>query len=212
MTFVRRKATAGFFRRLASVLQLGSPEGWKKGWAEKVLKPVDAKGNPIKCEGSKCEGDFDWTWTQHTAFKIDEKSKGDIIYVSAFDNGDSRGMEQPALPEMKYSRSVIYKIDQKKMTVEQIWEYGKERGHEWYSPVTSLTEYQADKDSVFVYSATAGANFDLSTGAFTSAPSPFINEFKWGAKEPSVEIQLKNCTGYQAWPFSVQKALSQEAK
>ena len=191
---------------------LSSPEGWKKGWAEKVLKPVDAKGNPIKCEGSKCEGDFDWTWTQHTAFKIDEKSKGDIIYVSTFDNGDSRGMEQPALPEMKYSRSVIYKIDQKKMTVEQIWEYGKERGHEWYSPVTSLTEYQADKDSVFVYSATAGANFDLSTGAFTSAPSPFINEFKWGAKEPSVEIQLKNCTGYQAWPFSVQKALSQEAK
>lgn len=80
------------------------------------------------------------------------------------------------------------------------------------SPVTSLTEYQADKDSVFVYSATAGANFDLSTGAFTSAPNPFINEFKWGAKEPSVEIQLKNCTGYQAWPFSVQKALSQEAK
>ena len=27
-------------------------------------------------------------------------SKGDIIYLSAFDNGDARGMEQPALPEM----------------------------------------------------------------------------------------------------------------
>ena len=39
-----------------------------------------------------------------------------------------------------------------------------------------------------------------------------IEEFKWGAKEPSVEIQLKNCTGYQAWPFSVEKALSQEVK
>ena len=191
---------------------LASPEGWKKGWAEKVLTPVDSKGNKVKCEGSTCEGGFDWTWTQHTAFKIDEKSKGDVIYVSAFDNGDSRGMEQPALPEMKYSRSVVYRIDQKKMTVEQVWEYGKERGHEWYSPVTSLTEYQADKDSIFVYSATAGANFDLASGAFTSAPNPFINEFKWGAKEPSVEIQLKNCTGYQAWPFSVQKALSQDVK
>ena len=63
-----------------------------------------------------------------------------------------------------------------------------------------------------LYSATAGANFDLASGAFTSAPNPFINEFKWGAKEPSVEIQLKNCTGYQAWPFSVQKALSQDVK
>ena len=187
---------------------LGSPEGWKKGWAEKVLTPVDSKGNKIKCEGSKCEGDFDWTWTQHTAFKIDEMSKGDILYLSAFDNGDARGMEQPALPEMKYSRSVIYKIDQKKMTVEQIWEYGKERGHEWYSPVTSLTEYQADKNSIFVYSATAGANFDLASGAFTSAPNPYIEEFKWGAKEPSVEIQLKNCSGYQAWPFSIDKAMN----
>lgn len=191
---------------------LSSPEGWKKGWAEKVLTPIDANGGKIKCSGSKCEGEFDWTWTQHTAFKIDEKSKGDIIYVSAFDNGDARGMEQPPLPEMKYSRSVVYKIDQKKMTVEQIWAYGKERGHDWYSPVTSLTEYQADKNSIFVYSATAGASFDMASGAFTSAPNPYIEEFKWGAKEPSVEIQLKNCTGYQAWPFSVEKALSQEVK
>ena len=86
-----------------------------------------------------------------------------MIYISAFDNGDARGMEQPALPEMKYSRAVVYKVDQKKMTVEQVWEYGKERGHAWYSPVTSLTEYYGDKDSIMVYSATAGAEFDWKT-------------------------------------------------
>ena len=187
---------------------LGSPAGWKKGFAEKVLTPVDARGQKIKCENSKCEGDFDWTWTQHTAFKIDSMSKGDVLYLSAFDNGDSRGMEQPPLPSMKYSRAVVYKIDQKKMTVEQVWEYGKERGNAWYSPVTSITEYQADKNSLFVYSATAGANFDIATGAFKSDPAPFINEFKWGAKQPSVEIQLMDTTGYQAMPFSVQKAFT----
>ncbi len=108
---------------------LASPEGWKKGWSEKVLTPVDKNGKPIKCEGSVCEGNFDFTWTQHTAFRVDEKSKGDIIYITAFDNGDARSMEQPALPEMKYSRAVVYKIDQKKMTVEQVWEYGKELGN-----------------------------------------------------------------------------------
>ena len=189
---------------------LGSPEGWKKGFVEKVLKPVDAKGNPIKCEGSKCEGDFDWTWTQHTAFKIDEKSKGDIIYVSAFDNGDGRGMEQPALPDEKYSRGVIFKIDQKKGTVEQIWEFGKERGHELFSAVTSLVEYQPDHDSIMMYSATSGAEYDLKTGAFATASNPTIFEFKWGSTTPSVEIQLKDCTGYQAWPFSIEKAMSQE--
>ena len=64
---------------------------------------------------------FDWTWTQHTGWRVDSKSNKDVFYLSVFDNGDARGMEQPALPEMKYSRAVVYKIDQKKMTVEQIW-------------------------------------------------------------------------------------------
>ena len=191
---------------------LGSPEGWKGDFTKAVLTPVDKNGQKIKCEGSKCEGDFDWTWTQHTAFKIDEKSKGDIIYVSAFDNGDARGMEQPALPDMKYSRAVVYKIDQKKKTVEQVWEFGKERGHELFSAVTSLVEYQPDHDSIVMYSATAGALYDLKTGAFASAPNPTIMEFRWGETTPAVEIQLKDCTGYQAWPFSVEKAFSQEIK
>ena len=100
---------------------LGSPEGWKKGWAEKVLTPVDKDGNKIKCEGSVCEGGFDWTWTQHTGWRVDAKSTKDVIYVSAFDNGDGRGMEQPAMPSMKYTRGVVYKIDQKKKTVQQVW-------------------------------------------------------------------------------------------
>lgn len=185
---------------------LSSPEGWRKGWAEKVLTPVDANGKPIKCENSKCEGDFDWTWTQHTAFKIDEKSDPRYLYLSVFDNGDSRGMEQPPFANMKYSRAVIYKIDQEKNTVQQIWEYGKERGNEWFSAVTSLTQYQPDKDSVMVYSATAGAAFDAKAQKVKGAPNPFINEFKWGAKEPSVEIQCKQVQGYQAMPISFQKA------
>lgn len=194
---------------------LGSSKGWKDEYKDKFLQPVDKNGEKIVCEdNAKCpgylndKGGFDYTWTQHTAFKIDEMSKGDIIYVSSFDNGDTRGMEQPALPTMKYSRAVIYKIDQKNMTVEQIWEYGKDRGFDWYSSVTSLTEYQADKNSIFAYSAVAGMQFDIATGTPTGLPSPHINEFKWGETEPSIEIKMTNAMGYQAWPFSVEKALS----
>ncbi|NLK67475.1 MAG: aryl-sulfate sulfotransferase [Campylobacteraceae bacterium] len=189
---------------------LGASEGWKEEFQSKLLQPIDAQGNKINCnEKGVCENsDFDFTWTQHTAFKIDELSKGDIIYVSAFDNGDSRGMTQPALPTMKYSRAVVYKIDQKNMTVEQVWEYGKERGFDWYSSVTSLTEYQADKNSVFAYSAVAGMQFDIATGNPTGLPSPHINEFRWGETEPAVEIVMTNAMGYQAWPFSIEKALS----
>ncbi len=195
---------------------LGSPEGWSDKFKDRLLKPIDKNGKEIKCSdnGSKCpgylneKGGFDWTWTQHTAFIVDSKTNKDILYLTAFDNGDSRGMEQPALPSMKYSRAVVYKVDQKNMTVQQIWEYGKNRGNGWYSPVTSLAEYHADKDSIVVYSATAGSNFNLQTGAFESLPNPYLMEFKWGAKEPSFEIQLKGISGYQAMPISLEKAFS----
>ncbi len=188
---------------------LGAPKGWKAPFADKVLKPVLNNGKPAKCDASHCEDPaFDWIWTQHTAWRIPTKSDQRYVYLSVFDNGDGRGMEQPPFPTMKYSRAVIYKIDQKKHTVEQLWEYGKERGHEWFSPVTSLTEYQADKNSVFVYSATAGANYNLKKGGYDSQPNPFLNEFKWGEKEPAVEIQFKDSEGYQAMPIDLKKAFN----
>ena len=102
-----------------------------------------------------------------------------------------------------------YKIDQQNRTVEQVWEYGKNRGHDWYSPVTSLTRYEADKDSVMVYSATAGMDFSLSGGEGASQPPrPILNEFEWGAKEPSVEIRMGAGSGYRAFPISVKKAFT----
>lgn len=192
---------------------LGAPKGWKKPWSDALLTPVDAKGRKLDCGDSACSNtNFDWTWTQHTAFRIDAKSDKRIMYLSVFDNGDGRGFDQPALPEMKYSRGVIYKIDQDKRTVEQIWEYGKEQGHDWFSPVTSLVEYNPDKDSILTYAATAGANYDLKTGGLTSKPNPYIDEFEWGSTVPSIEIQLQSTTGYQAFVFDVAKAFDPKLK
>lgn len=188
---------------------LGSPEGWKGDFAQKVLKPVDAKGQPIQCDktGSHCQGGFDWTWTQHTAWRIDSKSNKDVMYLSSFDNGDARGMEQPALAEDKYTRGVVYKIDQKKMTVQQVYEVGKKEGHEYYSPVTGLTQYMPDKNSFVVYYSTAGLGdpANIEKGATIH---PYLAEYDWMATDPSVLIQFKNTMGYQAWPFNVQQAFN----
>ncbi len=190
---------------------LGAPDGWKDAWSKKVLQPVDKDGNKLKCEQGKCENtDFDWTWTQHTAFRIDTKSDKRYVYLTAFDNGDGRGFEQPALADMKYSRAVVYKVDQQKGTVEQLWEYGKEKGHDWYSPVTSLTQYEADKNSIMVYSATP--QMELVAGKAVGAPSPYLQEFKWGENEPSVEIRINGSMGYQAMPFRVENAFSHGKK
>ena len=191
---------------------IGAPDGWRAPWKDKVLTPVNAKGDVIPCEHGVCEQGFDWTWTQHSAFRIDEKSTKDVVYVSVFDNGDGRGFEQPPLPDMKYSRAVVYKVDQKKMTVEQVWQFGQERGHDWYSPVTSLVRYEADKGSLMVYSGSAGLfGKPSATKAATAAKKtksihPYLMEFKWGEKEPSVEIKLNDTMGYQAMPFDVEKA------
>ncbi|HEC1786738.1 TPA: aryl-sulfate sulfotransferase, partial [Campylobacter lari] len=120
---------------------------------------------------------------------------------------DARAIIQPAFASMKYSRAVVYKIDQKNKTVEQIWEYGKQRGNKWFSPITSLAEYYKDKNSIMVYSASAGMAFDLSKGVAIGEPKPEIDEFKWGAKEPSVQIRFSGAsTGYQAIPIDLEKA------
>ncbi|QQX80882.1 aryl-sulfate sulfotransferase [Shewanella sp. KX20019] len=124
-------------------------EGWNEELAKKVLTPVDSNGNKIKCtEKGVCEGDFDFTYTQHTAWL--NNSNGNL---TVFDNGDGRGHEQPALASMKYSRYVEYKINEDDMTIEQVWEYGKERGYDWYSAITSNVEYMEDKDTMFGFSA-----------------------------------------------------------
>jgi arylsulfotransferase len=62
-------------------------------------------------------------------------------------------MEQPAFKEDKYSRAVEYKIDEKKGTVEQTWQFGKERGFDFYSAVTSNVEWQKDKSTYFISSS-----------------------------------------------------------
>ena len=178
---------------------LAAPNGWRNDLKAKVLTPVDEKGQPLKCRIGKCEGDFDWTWTQHTAWKIEKFSKGDIIYVSVFDNGDGRAFVQPEDKTEKYSRAVVYKIDQKAMTVQQVWSYGKKRGHEIYSPITSSVEYQADKDSVVVYWASIGVGSK-------EGPSPVLTEFRWGENQPAFEMHIKGGLGYRALPIDAQKA------
>lgn len=117
-------------------------------------------------------------------------------------------MDQPALVEMKYSRAVVYKIDQKARTVEQVWQYGKERGFAWYSPVTSCTKYFGDKDSVVVYSATAGLGNLRDNKKNRASATPFIEEFRWGETEPAVEIQILGSMGYQAMPIDLNKAFA----
>jgi len=116
---------------------LGTTEGWKN---------VD-KGKFLKSTGKG----FEWQFAQHAA---DFLPNGDIIL---FDNGSYRAKRTNPSDVVKavnnYSRGVRYRIDTKTMTVSQIWQFGKERGPDWYSHFISDSDYLGDNH----YLLTSGA-------------------------------------------------------
>lgn len=112
---------------------LGDPEGWSDEYQKYFFKPV---------------GDnFEWQWSQHAAMITPES------YVFLFDNGNNKSKNEKdyVKAEDSYSRGVMYKIDTDKMTIEQVWEYGKERGSDFYSPYISDVDY-LDKNHYIVHS------------------------------------------------------------
>ncbi len=92
-------------------------------------------------------GEFEYNWGQHAPQVLPD---GDLIL---FDNGLARDYGTAA----NYSRAVRYRIQESVNvggTVEQVWQYGKERGDDMYSPIISDVDYLADTGNILI---TAGA-------------------------------------------------------
>lgn len=105
---------------------MGSSEKWDESYRKYLLKPI---------------GDtFEWQWEQHAAMITPD---GNLFL---FDNGKNKSKyrEDYVSAADSYSRGVIYHIDSDNMTVQQVWEYGKERGSEFYSPYISDVDYLAE--------------------------------------------------------------------
>ncbi|KAH8109933.1 arylsulfotransferase [Phellopilus nigrolimitatus] len=177
---------------------LADPQGWTTALAEKVLTPVDAQGSPLTLlENGRYANGFDWSWTQHTAWLT---SKGTL---TVFDNGWGRAFA-PTKLQGNYSRAVEYRIDEERRTVEQVWEYGKDRGDNWYSPITSVVEYREDTNTQVIYSASV---------AFLTREKlirPVLSEVKYGTQEVLAEYHLHSQqpgnVGYRALVIDVDKA------
>ena len=65
-----------------------------------------------------------------------------------FDNGSHRNFNE----NDNYSRAVEYKISEDNKTVEQVWQYGKERGEEFYSAIVSDVDYLSNSNNILVTS------------------------------------------------------------
>ena len=112
---------------------IGDPTNWSEEYQKYFFTPVG--------------DDFEWQWSQHAAMITPEG------YVFILDNGNNKSkIESEYVPASKsYTRGVMYKIDTENMTIEQIWEYGKERGSSFYSPYISDVDY-LDKNHYIVHS------------------------------------------------------------
>ena len=113
---------------------IGDPTNWSKEYQKYFFKPVG-------------DSEFEWQWSQHAAMITPEG------YVFILDNGNNKSKieEDYVKAKRSYTRGVMYKIDTDNMTIEQVWEYGKKRGSEFYSPYISDVDY-LDESHYIVHS------------------------------------------------------------
>ena len=91
--------------------------------------------------------DGEWQWAQHAAMILPDGN------VFLFDNGNnkSKNKDEYVPASESYSRGVIYEIDTENMTAKEVWQYGKERGSDFYSPYISDVDY-LDENHYIVHS------------------------------------------------------------
>ena len=122
---------------------------------------------------------FEWQWSQHAAMITPEG------YVFLFDNGNNKSKNKDEYVDASnsYSRGVMYKIDTENMTIEQVFEYGKERGSSFYSPYISDVDY-LDKNHYIIHSG----GIVYVDGKNSNQPAGFSK----GAKLVSDTVELLN--------------------
>ncbi len=112
---------------------IGSPDGWDKKYQKNFLTPTN--------------DDFEWQWAQHASMIL---PNGDVFI---FDNGNNRSKTKEGSIDASdnYSRGVIYRVNKVDHTITQVWQYGKERGSDYYSPYISDVDY-LDENHYLIHS------------------------------------------------------------
>ncbi|AET70362.1 Arylsulfotransferase (ASST) [Desulfosporosinus orientis DSM 765] len=151
---------------------IGDPEGWPQELVNKYFfKPAG-------------EGDFDWQYEQHACVVLPD---GDIM---ALDNGHWRAkVKERYIPAKEnFTRGVRYRIDTDKMEIEQVWQYGKERGAEFYSCYISNVEYYSEGH----YLVHSGGIGTLNGEALDKPPVGVRGEDKENVVFNSITVELKD--------------------
>ncbi len=156
----RIQGTIKLTRNNEVVWILAPHRGWNQSGdganlSSKLLQPLDANGTPISdpqvLEGFVDHPDFSWPWHQHAPQWI---PPGKLFL---FDNGYLRNYQ---VYHPTFSRAVEYQINEDAMTIQQIWEYGRDRNIEAYSEIVSDVDYHEAEQSV-IFMPGANSRFGL---------------------------------------------------
>ena len=116
---------------------LGNHDNWPSEFQPFLLAPVGAP--------------FEWQYHQHAQMIT---PSGTLLL---FDNGNYRASpfdgSAPTPDYLNYSRAVEYAIDEEKMEVRQIWEYGAQIQQSYYSTSQSDADWMKDTGNVLITSS-----------------------------------------------------------
>jgi arylsulfate sulfotransferase len=122
---------------------LGNHDNWLPEYAKYLLTP---KGE-----------NFEWQYSQHApAILPDQDNNPDTVDIILFDNHSFFDERPEVIPEPRYSRLVHYRVDEKAKTIEQIWQFGKERGNELFSYHRGVADYLPNGCTLGLFSLTRG--------------------------------------------------------
>ncbi len=152
---------------------IGDPEGWPQEMVDKYFfTPVGDVEN------------FDWQYEQHANVVLPD---GDIM---CFDNGHWRAKVKEKYVPAKdnFSRGVRYRIDTDKMEIEQVWQFGKERGENFFSTYICNVEYYAEGH----YMVHSGGIGKYKGETLDTPPARFVGEEAKFVELNSVTVEIKD--------------------
>ena len=116
---------------------VGDPTGWPEEMKSYFFTPIGE--------------DFEWQWSQHSAKVLPNQN------LAIFDNGNNRSKDpyHYLSANDNYSRGVVYHLNTEEMTIQQVFEFGKNEGSSFYSPYISEIDYLAP-DHYLVHSGGIG--------------------------------------------------------
>lgn len=121
---------------------LGDPSGWGEPWQKFLLKPM---------------GNLQWFYHQHSPQLT---PRGTLLM---FDNGNyrARPFDEVTFAPQNQSRVVEFRINEEKMSVEQIYEFRGVPGDTFYSPFYCEADWLSETQNILI---TDGGRIELADG------------------------------------------------